>query len=271
MREEATRSTGAPRLPADPSSNLHPSSFSHYPAIPPPVRLTLVTTGEHDCPYLPGRMSSNRAFWAEQIPAEVYHAFMDAGFRRSGKVVYQPGCRGCRQCVSMRVPVARFAPSKSQRRSVRRNQDVRVTVGAPAADEEKFALYQKYITQWHGKESSGEDDSFESFVAFLYQSPVTTVEYQYRDPAGKLLGVGICDLCEQSLSSVYFYHDPDQARRGLGTFSAMYEISECVTRGVPYYYLGYWVDGCTTMAYKATYRPHQILYPDGIWRDADAT
>lgn len=253
--------------PADPAFGVHPLTFSHYPAIPPPVRLSLVSTGEHPCPYLPGRQSSNRAFWAEQMPPEVYHAFMDAGFRRSGKVVYQPSCRGCRQCISMRVPVEHFKPSKSQRRTVRRNSDLRVTVNTPTPDAERFALYQKYITQWHGKEAEKEDDPYQSFVRFLYESPAQTIEYAYRDASNRLLGVGICDLSPQSLSSVYFYYDPDDAGRSLGTFSALHEIADCVRRGIPYYYLGYWVDGCATMAYKATYRPHQILHPDGVWRD----
>ncbi|QOV87719.1 arginyltransferase [Humisphaera borealis] len=249
----------------------HPATFSCYPAIPPPIRLSLVNTGEHACPYLPGRMSSNRAFWAEQIPPEVYHAFMDAGFRRSGKFVYQPVCRGCRQCISIRVPVKEFRASKSQRRCLRRNDDLRVAIGPPEPDAERFALYQKYVTQWHGKKPADDpEDPYESFCSFLYESPVDTVEYQYRDQGGRLIGVGICDLSPQSLSSVYFYHDPDESHRSLGTFSALREIGDCIDRGIPYYYLGYWVDQCTTMDYKSSYKPHQILHPDGIWRNRGA-
>ena len=230
MKDQGARSSYPLKSPADSAFSLHSSSFSHYPAIPPPVRLTLVTTGEHTCPYLPGRTSRNRAFWAEQISPQVYHAFMDAGFRRSGKVVYQPACRGCRQCVSIRVPAKDFQPSKSQRRTLRRNEDVTVTIGRPKPDAERFALYQKYITQWHGKASDDGDDPYESFVTFLYESPVDTIEYQYRDATGRLLGVGICDLCAQSLSSVYFYHDPDEARRSLGTFSVLREIADCLAQ-----------------------------------------
>lgn len=244
----------------------HPATSSHYPAIPPPVRLTLVTTGPHDCPYLPGRISTNRAFWAEQMPSEVYHAFMDAGFRRSGKVVYQPACRGCRQCMSIRVPANRFVPGKSQRRTIRRNADLRMTVGKPAADDERFQLYRKYVTEWHGKPSDGEDETYEAFVTFLYESPVDTLEFQYRDGDGRLVGVGICDRSDISLSSVYFYYDPSESRRGLGTFSVLREIDYCVAEGIPYYYMGYWVDGCGAMAYKASYRPNEVLHPDGVWR-----
>lgn len=237
------------------------------------MRLRLADTGEHPCSYLPGRTSSNRAFWADEMPPVLYQAFMDAGFRRSGKVVYQPACRGCRRCVPIRVPVATFAPGKSQRRCWRRNGDLTVTVGdLPAEpDDERFRLYHKYVTEWHGKPAAGgaDDASYASFASFLYASPVRTLEYLYRDDAGRLLGVGICDLSDAALSSVYFYHDPAEASRGLGTFGALHEIADARARGLSHYYLGYWIDGCGAMAYKASYRPYELLQPDGVWRAGD--
>lgn len=252
-----------------------PQTFSHYPAIPPPVRLRLVTTGPHPCSYLPGRLSSNRAFRADEMPPEVYRAFMDAGFRRSGTIVYQPACVGCRRCEPLRVPVATFAPSKSQRRCYRRNADLTLAV-APIAepDAERFDLYSRYVRQWHGKVApagdAGEAESFDDFKSFLYESPVETIEYAYRDATGRLLAVGICDVSEGSLSSVYFYFDPDHAARGLGTFGALKEIEDAARRGIPYYYLGYRVDGCAAMAYKSTFRPYQLLRTDGTWRSSSS-
>jgi arginine-tRNA-protein transferase len=246
------------------------SSFSHYPALPPPLRVSLLVLPEHDCPYLPGRRSLSRAFMVGRLPGEAYHRFMDAGFRRSGRLVYQPVCRGCRACVPLRVPVATFAASKSQRRCWRRNQDLIVTAGDPDPTDEKYELYRRYATEWHGK-ADDDGEGRDTFESFLYDSPVDTVEFQYRDDAGRLLAVGICDLCDRSLSSVYFYHDPAEARRGLGTFGALYEIEWARARGVPHYYLGYWVAACGTMQYKATFRPCEGLDPDGSWRPLVAT
>jgi arginine-tRNA-protein transferase len=198
------------------------------------------------------------------MPGEVYHRFMDAGFRRSGKLMYQPVCSGCRACVSLRVPVSTFAASKSQRRCWRKNQDLSITSGEPDATEEKFELYRRYATGWHGKPAQEED--WETFESFLYDSPVETVEFCYRDSSGKLLAVGICDVCEHSLSSVYFYHDPSEQKRGLGTFGALHEIETARASGIPHYYLGYWVAGCGAMQYKAHFRPCEVLEPDGVWR-----
>ena len=177
-------------------------------------------------------------------------------------------------CVPLRVPVQSFQPSKSQRRACRRNGDLSVGVDLPQATEEKFDLYRRYTTGWHGKppaEDGGEDaeGGWETFESFLYDSPVDTVEFCYRDAAGRLLGVGICDICPESLSSVYFYFDPVEARRSLGTFGAVYEIEFARSQGIPNYYLGYWVSGCGAMQYKANFRPCEILHTDGVWRPLD--
>jgi arginine-tRNA-protein transferase len=188
---------------------------------------------------------------------------MDAGFRRSGTFIYQPACRGCRECRPIRVPVEEFRPSKSQRRAWRRNADVVVAVGPPEPTEEKFDLYARYARDWHGKP---EPETPESFIDFLYTSPVDTVEMVYRDASGKLLGAGICDACERSLSSVYFYFDPRERRRGLGTFSSMWEIAFARRSRIPYYYVGYWIRECHAMSYKSHFRPSELLGTDGVWR-----
>ena len=248
-------------------ANCKSQISSHFPAIPPPIDVPLAALPEHDCPYLPGRIASDRAVWASEIPAALYEQFMDAGFRRSGKLLYQPACRGCRACVPIRVPVQEFQPGKSQRRCMRRNSDLIVMPGRPAASDEKFELYRRYIRDWHGRPEVEDPAAFE---AFLYESPLaTSVEFEYRDSASRLLAVGICDLCPRSLSSVYYYFDPAESRRGLGTFGALYEIQFAAERGLLYYYLGYWVKGCGAMEYKQAFRPSELLATDGAWRAGD--
>ncbi|HEX8522817.1 MAG TPA: arginyltransferase [Tepidisphaeraceae bacterium] len=237
--------------------------LSVYPALGAPVRVSLTMLGAHACPYLPGRVSTSRAFLTKRLDPLLYHAFMDAGFRRSGRLIYQPVCAGCRACVPVRVPVDRFVHSKSQRRCWRRNADLRVEVGLPAPTAEKFELYRRYTT---GRHDDQQPTDLESFLAFLYESPVDTLEFVYRDAAGQLLAVGICDVCASSLSSVYFYFDPEEEKRGLGTYSALWEIEYARREKIPHYYLGYWIKGAPTMEYKANFRPNELLNTDGIWR-----
>jgi arginyl-tRNA--protein-N-Asp/Glu arginylyltransferase len=241
---------------------------SAYPGHAPPVPVHLVLSADHTCSYFPDRISTTRAFWAPSIPGPLYHQFMDAGFRRSGRIVYQPICAACRACVPIRVPVASFVPDKSQRRSWRKNQDLLVTVGPTEPTDEKYGLYERYRRHWH---RAADETSKENFVQFLYDSPVQTIEISYRDASARLLGVGICDVSPQSLSSVYFYFEPDQARRSLGTFSALWEIEWARRNNIPYYYLGFWVGKCGAMEYKANFRPNELLGSDGIWRPAPLT
>ena len=193
---------------------------------------------------------------------------MDAGFRRSGDVIYQPVCADCQLCVPLRVPVDRFAPDKSQRRCARRNEDLVITHGQPVLTDEKLELYQRYVTEWHGKPpgETGETDR-ESLQRFLYSSPVNTLEFCYRTPNGNLVAVGIADVCTKSFSSVYFYFNPDESSRGLGTFGALHELAHTKNAGIPYYYLGFWVHGCSAMEYKTRFRPCQILDNGGTWKD----
>ena len=245
----------------------HPDPFpihSVYPALPPPVAVELTLLGEHDCNYLPGRPAQSRAVRANRIDPRLYHEFMNANFRRSGDVLYQPVCRSCRACVAVRVPVAEFVASKSQRRVWGKNQDLLVGVGIPEPGDEKFDLYRRYLVDRH--DGSMNADDRDGFEAFLYRSPVDTLEFTYRTAEGKLIAVGICDVCDQSLSSVYFYFDPDESRRSPGIFGALYELEFCRRHAVPMYYLGYWVAGCRTMEYKTRFTPTEYLSGDGVWR-----
>lgn len=265
MDEKARRHQGTEARREQADSHSVPSCLGACVPLSPPIKVPLVVIPEHACPYLPGRLSQSRAFAAEEFPPELYHRFMDAGFRRSGTVFYQPICRKCRLCVPIRVPVERFRPSKSQRRCWRKNQDLITAIDRPVPTTEKYELYQRYLAARHRGPMNS--DSRESFESFLYESPVDTLELCYRDSAGRLLAVGICDICSQSLSTVYFYFDPADSRRSLGTFGALVEIETARRLGIPYYYLGFWVAGCRAMEYKQDFRPCEILQPDGTWRE----
>lgn len=240
--------------------------FSHYPAIPVPFGLELPVSPEHPCAYLPNRLARSRVAWTEQLAGSQYVALMDAGFRRSGKLIYQPVCRGCRQCIQIRLDVNRFRPTRSQRRVALRNQDLAIELTPPESTPEKWALYRKYVTCWHGQAES--DATEASFRSFLCDSPVPTTHVTYRDKVGKLVGVGVCDLPGNTLSSVYFFFDPDEAHRSPGTFAILREIELARSMGLQWYYLGFWVAESPKMSYKSSFGPHQLLGTDGIWRDA---
>lgn len=226
----------------------------------------LPVTEGGDCPYLPGREARSEGFFvSESIDGAVYRALMDCGFRRSGSVFYRPRCETCNLCIPIRIPTATFRPTRSQRRVVRRNADVHVTIGQPTPTDEKHALYARYLDAQHDGTMSTEREAFENF---LYDSPVPGLEICYHI-GRRLVGVSLVDELPGAWSSVYMYFDPEVSRRSLGTFSAVWEIEHCRSAGIPYYYLGFYVPGSRTMEYKARFQPAEILDEPARWRPFD--
>ncbi len=157
--------------------------------------------------------------------------------------------------------VREFRPTRAQRRCRARNADVTLEMGLPRPTDEKHALYRRYLESRHDGQMTGSREEFESF---LYEAPFMARELVYR-AGGRLLGVGIADLEPQALSAVYFYFDPSEAARSPGVLNVLSLIDECARCEIPYLYLGYYVAGSPTMAYKAGYRPHEVLGDDGQW------
>jgi arginine-tRNA-protein transferase len=226
----------------------------------------LSRTHDGDCPYLPGRTACSEGLCVEgALDGAAYRALMDRGFRRSGRVIYRPVCAGCRLCIPIRVPAAGFQCTRSQRRIWRRNADIRVMEGDSVPTEEKFAIYDRYQTQHHDGTMACD---FEFFARFCYDSPVAGRELCYY--AGRrLVGVSLLDVVPGALSSVYMFFDPIEARRSLGTYSILWEIEHCRTHGEAYYYLGYFVPGSRTMAYKGRFQPAELLDEQNRWQPFD--
>lgn len=229
------------------------------------VVLPTLTCEPQDCAYLPGRAAVLQVALVRSPTATVYQQLMDRNYRRSGRLFYRPQCGSCRACIGMRVPVERFAPSRSQRRVLRRCADVQVAIGPPVCDQERFDIYSAYQEQVHDQQMQMD---YDRFAEFFFESPISTLEFTYRLD-GRLVAAGVVDATPTALSSVYFYYDPRQARRSLGVFSALVEIEECRRRGLAHWYTGYWVPGCSKMAYKSAFRPFELLSSTGEWRAAE--
>jgi arginine-tRNA-protein transferase len=211
---------------------------------------------------LPGRPARSQGFSTDALDGATYRMLLDRGFRRSGRVIYRPSCRGCRECRQLRVPTATFAASRSQRRVLGRNRDLRVSIEPCRATGEKWELYVRYLNNRHDEAMPR---TTESFVDFLYNPCVESLDVCYRLD-GRLIGVSVIDPVPGGWSSVYMYFDPAESRRSLGTYSVLWEIDHCREAGLGYYYLGFYVAGSRTMAYKARFAPYELLREDGTWQ-----
>jgi arginine-tRNA-protein transferase len=215
----------------------------------------------HPCPYLPDRDARDLAFRADQLPYGMFQALMDLNFRRSGKILYRPQCDTCRQCQAIRVPVAEFTPDRTQRRCMKRNRDLDVTIQTPEPTREKHELFQHYVAARHDRAMGS---TWNDFIHFLYESPVLTLEIEYRLD-DRLVMVGILDLEPTAASTVYSYFDPDLLKRSLGVYNVLWTVDWCRRNKLDYLYLGYYIQDCRKMNYKTNYRPCEILIDADHW------
>jgi leucyl-tRNA---protein transferase len=224
------------------------------------------------CPYLPGK--TERKVFTElsgQHAAELNDALGRIGFRRSQGVAYRPSCIDCGACVSVRVVANEFQPGNTQRRTLRQHSDLEVTACKPWTTEEQFLLLRRYLKHRHpggGMIDMDEND----FADMVEQSPVKTFIIEYREPSigdkpGRLVGACLTDQQSDGLSMIYSFFEPeDPLRTGLGNFIILDHITRAARAGLPYVYLGYWVEDSKRMAYKARYRPLERLGPHGWHR-----
>jgi arginine-tRNA-protein transferase len=191
-------------------------------------------------------------------PAE-FERILVRGWRRFGPTYFRPACVSCRECVSIRVPVATFEPTKSQRRARRKCAHIRLRVGCPSVDEERLGLYHAWHAQREERRGWPGDtvDEERYFLQFGFPDPCAR-EFAYYD-GPRLVAIGLCDETPAALSSVYFFFHPDYARHSLGTASVLFEVEHARQRGIPHLYLGYRVLGCPSLRYKADYGPHELL------------
>jgi len=242
-----------------------------------PVRFPrFFVTSPAPCPYLAGRLERKVFTELKGGHADSLNdALSRIGFRRSQTVAYRPSCMDCSACVSVRVVAEAFRPNGTQRRNFKRNDDLVVSECRPWATAEQFDLLRRYLGARHpGGGMTQMDES--DFADMVEHTPVTSFVIEYREPGdgitpGRLVGACLTDRQGDGLSMIYSFFDPDhEARTGLGNFIILDHIRRAALSGLPYVYLGYWVEGSERMQYKIRYRPLEKLARTGWERLSDA-
>ncbi|MCA1662249.1 MAG: arginyltransferase [Novosphingobium sp.] len=240
-----------------------------------PVRFPrFFVTTPAPCPYLPGK--NERKVFTE-LKGPHADALNDAlgriGFRRSQTVAYRPSCLDCQACVSVRVVAEEFVPSATQRKVIARNADLEVSACKPWSTPEQFELLQRYLCARHPGGGMATMDEID-FADMVEHTPVKSYVIEYREPGdgvgpGKLVGACLTDQQADGLSMIYSFYDPEhETRTGLGNFIILDHILRAARAGLPYVYLGYWVEGSARMQYKVRYRPLERLGREG-WERFD--
>jgi arginine-tRNA-protein transferase len=235
------------------------------------ISLVRYETPPGPCGYLPGQTwRFLHELVATMSPTE-YEERLRQGWRRFGHLLFRPICPECSACRSLRVDVACFRPNRSQRRNRRLNERaVELSIGRPVVSLAALELYDRYHA--HQAETKGWPDHGpkdatnyrESFVT----NPIPVEEWRYTVD-GKLAGMGFVDRVPTGLSAVYFFYEPAERDRGLGTWNVLSVIARARDLGLPHVYLGYHVAGAASLEYKANFRPAEALDQDGTWRAFD--
>ena len=213
------------------------------------------------CPYgLPFSATFHQAMFCP-LDQRVMELFLAAGYRRNGNCLYSMRCLGCSACIPIRLHRRTFQPNRNQRRIRKKNADITVTLDGLLPDVENLELCQKFLQRRYPQKNNTARGYYDSF--FL-NGIVDSFRLQYRLD-GRLVGASIVDIGDNWLNAVYFYFDPDEGRRSLGTFNILTLLDLCQERGIDYLYLGYYIQNVAAMSYKSSFKPH-YLYLDGVWQ-----
>lgn len=223
------------------------------------ARLIHQYTTDDACAYLAGLSANMDYRLMIEVTPEEMEMLLERGWRRFGPAYFRPVCAACAECVSLRIPVAEFQPTKSQRRAARKCRGLRIESGVPIVNDERLALY----AAWHADREKARGwkpnavDADDYHFSFCFAHPCAR-ELAYYD-GDRLVAVDLVDETPRALSSIYFYYHPDYAKFSLGIASVLFEIEWARRLGLDFVYLGYRVQGCPSVAYKEQFSPHELL------------
>jgi arginine-tRNA-protein transferase len=225
------------------------------------VKVNFFASTPEPCSYLEDRKSVS-AFANPHMDMDMgtYNELIRHGFRRSGGYIYRPHCPHCQECISVRVPVKNHRFSRNEKRVLRRNSDIRISITPGRFRDEHFDLYRRYISSRHN-EGSMANPSKSDYHRFLICDWTDTLFFEYRLNR-ILIAVAVCDITDSGLSAVYTFFDPDYADRSPGHFAILNQIEESRSRDLEYLYLGYWIRNCSKMSYKRRYKPLEAYIND---------
>lgn len=211
------------------------------------------------CPYLDGRVERKMFTHLSGLNADTLNdTLTHAGFRRSQNILYKHSCEDCRACISVRVKVAQFTPSKGFTRVLKKNNDLSGIQIRPETNKYQFELLSKYLDQRH-KDGGMSDMSIFDYMGMVEDTCVDTHLVEYHDADANLVAACLIDRLSDGLSMVYSFYNPDLHTRSLGTFMILDQIQRTREAGLEYLYLGYWIEGCTKMVYKQRFKPLEKL------------
>ena len=223
-------------------------------------------TTKYSCGYIKHQSAQSLvATPYKKVNNKAYSNLIKQGFRRSGQYVYKPHCGNCQACIPIRLSVNNFSISRSQKRVKKTHSNIQAKVLPLKFNEEHYELYIQYQNNRHRSQNESEDD-IADYNEFLIRSNVESKLIEFR-LNNKLVMISIIDLLEDGVSAVYTFYNCRYKKNSFGTFSILWLIDYCINHGIPYLYLGYWINQSNKMRYKINFKPYELMI-DSLWQEA---
>jgi arginine-tRNA-protein transferase len=190
-----------------------------------------------------------------------------AGWRHFGAYFFRYSLQlddtGVRHVTPLRLDLTHFVPSKSQRRVLRRNADLRTEFRPASFSVQAQEMFQRHKERFRQNMPEG----LETFISTEPATvPCECLECRiYTGP--HLIAVSYLDLGEEATSAVYGMFEPHHGQRSLGTYTMLREIEFSRSEGRRWYYLGYATEEPSAYDYKKKFAGLQALnWDSGEWR-----
>lgn len=207
----------------------------------------------------------NEEFEASSVTPSQYDELLTDAWRHFGSHffrynfgVYEDEIR---RVIPLRIRLSDFSLSKSQRRVLRRNEDLDILIGPYNVTRETHDLFERHKRRF----KSGVPNSIYDFIARdRTSSPTELFEITVRKGGG-LVAASFFDLAEHSVSAIYGCFDPDEKARSLGIFTMLKVIDYAKTLGFQFYYHGYAYEGASFYDYKKSFTAIEAFDWTGNW------
>ncbi|QQS31605.1 MAG: arginine-tRNA-protein transferase [Acidobacteriota bacterium] len=164
--------------------------------------------------------------------------------------------------IPLRVQLSELKLSQSQKRILKRNVNLQVTIEPINITDEVVDLFFRHRERF---------TEYPPENIYIYLSddpanrPVEGKQFNVRDGSGKLLALGITNVGEDCLSAVYSCFEPTEKSRSLGIFLMLKEIEYAQYLGMSYYYHGYAYDKPSYYDYKKRFTALEAFDWKGNW------
>jgi len=209
----------------------------------------------------------NQTFLCDSVPPEIMDRLWATGWRHFGSTFFRYSLsideNHVRSITPLRVDLPRFELSKSQRRVLRKNEDLRHEFAPATLSMQARLMFQRHKNRF-------KDNVPDDLDMFLSPHPATVpcecVECRVYE-GRELIALSYLDIGAESCSAVYGLFEPDHDWRSLGIYTMLRELEYSRERGLRYYYPGYATLEPSPYDYKKQLHGLETLdWDSGDWR-----